>query len=631
MKRKKAQLIIGLIAMLILGGLTNNVYLQAKSAPKEPLSVIDDETVYVLLEPTGKVKQTVVVDWLRAEGSGSLRIEDIAPDEKIEVLKDTPLPKIENGKLIFLIDANSFKDLYYQVKTKKELPLQIEVSYELNGKKVSPEEIVGKSGKIKLTIKFKNILKQNVVINYPDAEGTLKSVTREIYAPLFVVTSVNLDAEKFNDVKVQSGWLSAQGSKFSLNWFAFPQGEAEIGFEAEGKDIEIPSIIISAIPRLPQEVNVDMAEQFKELYEGLKGLSELNEAHQTILSKTASQINLADFASLGEIQQGMTAISSGLSQSASGVQGLATLVNGQLIYLDQLINSLDSGAIDVQQLIDGLTQLKVGVDSAAARISQAAQAFGAYDSFARQSLDLNTLSLQLASKIQTSTTETTTVTNLIDSLNQQKALLQLLVNGGSIEPNISVPSLINMKNNLEAAVYGLQQISTQLDMIVAQIATLKDLPENLESLKSSLKVLKDGGTINNTYMPGLVFVRDSLNPVAQGILEIKQGLDSSSKHFDMLTELPDALLSLRKSLETVVFGGTLRGKDLPGLKDAGFYLGTMKEGIATGYDRMEEAKAYQERLKEEAEKYDSFLGRITKQNYSGRLRFIFKIEGITKN
>lgn len=629
---KFLQAFTGMLVVILLLGLSGAAYIQAKAEPQEPVSVVDDETVYALLDPTGKVKQTIVVDWLRAEGSGNLKIEDVAPEEKVEPLKNTPAPKLRNGKLIFTADSTSFTDIYYQVKTKKELPLEVKVSYELDGQKINPDDLAGKSGKLKVNIKLINRLKQNVKLTFTDEEGRQQSVSKEIYTPLFVVANVNLDSEKFNNIKVEGGNLSVQGSRFNLNFSTLPLGEAEIGFEADAREIEIPSIIISVIPMLPQEMSVEMADQFKMLYDGLKGLSMINSAHQAILSETASQINPGNFAALTEFQQGMAELSSGINQSASGIEGLAAAVDGQILFLDQLINYIDTGSIEnINLLIEGLAQLKNGIDSVALGISQAETAFEAYASLSSQALDLNQQSLLLAYELQSSTTNTAAAQNLIDTLNLQKYFLQILVNGGEIQPGTVVPSLAAMKNSLHDASTGLQQISAELETIIQQMSLLKELPQNLTELKNSLAILRDGGVIEGNYLPGLTFVRNSLNPIARGLFSISNGLDSEAEKFNMLAELPDMLLALRKSIETVVSGGTLMGKNIPGLKDSASYLAEMQEGIATGYRKMEEGKAYQEKLKEEAEKYDSFLGRITRSNYSGRLRFIFKIEEISKD
>ena len=47
-------------------------------------------------------------------------------------------------------------DIYYQGKTDKELPVKQTISYYLDGEKMDPDEIAGKSGKVTIRFDYKN-------------------------------------------------------------------------------------------------------------------------------------------------------------------------------------------------------------------------------------------------------------------------------------------------------------------------------------------------------------------------------------------------------------------------------------------------------------------------------------------
>lgn len=207
------------------------------------------------------------------------------------------------------MNSNGFSDIYYETETEKDLPLEVKIEYELNGRKVRPESLPGKDGHLKVTITVRNKLKKNIRVDFRDADGSKISKEKEIYVPLFVVATLNLDANRFNNIEVEKGWVSAQGSYFSLSWFAFPQGEEEIFFEADAKDIEIPSMIISAMPRLPQEASLEMKEQFKQLYDALSGLGSLSAAHAEILSKVHDGLSRSDLTNLSKSGEGFSALS----------------------------------------------------------------------------------------------------------------------------------------------------------------------------------------------------------------------------------------------------------------------------------------------------------------------------------
>lgn len=630
-KGKFFRTLAGLISLLLVFSAVGGVYSKNKPVAVEPESVVDDETVYALLTPEGKVKKTVVVDWLRAEGKGNLLVEDFANEKNVEPLKDTPKPRLLKNYLVFFAKSNGFRDLYYQVETKKDLPLEVKITYELNGKKVSAEDILGKSGKIKVIISFTNKLKKQKEITYTDASGNQIRETTEVYTPLFVVTTANLDSSKFDKIKVQNGWLSAQGSKFSLSWFAFPQNKAEVSFEAEGKNIELPSFVISAMPRLPQEVSLDMANEFKKLYDGLNGLSKLSSAHETILLTASSNIDPGKFGKLTQATGGFGLLSQGLKQSENGLNGLAMLVGAQIQILDSLINSLDTSSLDnIEMLVQGLTQLKSGIDGLKVAVDQLKSALEAESMLASQSLDFNQLALQELQAISQDTTNEARFENMFSLLNSQKSLLQTMVNGGEVQPGKTIPSLAEVVEDLAQVSQSLSLMSAQLELIVNQSTQLESLPKNLSQLKSTLLILKNGGNLQGNNLLGLTAVQENLTLLAGGLSNMKSGVDSAVLKMKALETLPDALLKLKMALELVAKGGTMQGKEIPGLNDTANILGKMAEGIGSGYLKMEKGKVVQDILKEEADSYDTFLGRSKKENYSGRVRFIFKVEAVEK-
>ncbi|MCX7832230.1 MAG: hypothetical protein N2440_04975 [Actinobacteria bacterium] len=621
----------GLSSLILAFSCIAGAYSASSTVVKNPESVIDDETVYALLTPSGSTKKVVVVDWLRAEGKGNLLVEDVKPEGKVEVLKNTPDPEIKNGMLLFEVKADSFKDVFYQTETNKELPLDIKVEYKLNGKIIRPEEIAGKSGKLEVKITIKNKLKKNVKIEYEEVSGARIRKTREIYTPLFVVASLNLDSEKFNNIKVNSGWLSAQGSKFALNWFAFPQGEAEIGFEADARNIEIPSIVLSAMPRLPQEVSIEMKDEFKQLYEGLSGLSKLSDAQAMILSTSASKIDTSRFSSLTQATQGFAKITNGLNQSSNGLNNLSLLVSAQIQVLDSMIKSLESGNFDnVQTLITGLSQIKGGIDSVSAALSQLGVVLNIHQGLAEQALELNGLALEKINQISPDATSQAEFDELKGILVNQQNLLKTLVSGGEIQPGQSIPSLGSINSSIAQIENNLTLISNQLGIIIQNSNQLASLPENLEQLESSLRSLRDGGYFMGQYLPGLKSVKDGLNLSSKSLNLMSEGISNAASKFKLLESLPDSLIQLRTALITVAKGGYIKGKKLPGISEASLILKNMADGISAGYSSASEGEAYQKALKEESTRYDTFLGRSKKKGYSGRVRFILKLEEVKK-
>lgn len=627
----KAKFLVGLVSFFLLLGASTALFSASKASIVSPQSVVDDETVYVLLKANGVPKKTIVIDWLRVRGNGKFTIYDVKPDAKIEVLKNTPEPSVQDDKLAFEVESRSFKDIYYQVETKKELPLEFDIKYELNGKTIEPEKLAGKSGHLKVSVKIKNKLKKDIVLEYLDQNGKKIRETTEVFVPLFTVVSLNLDSSKFDNIKLENGWLSAQGSKFALNWFAFPQGEAEISFEADGKNIEIPSMIISAMPRLPQEFTIDMANEFKKLYDGLNGLSMLSEAHQEILTNISSRIDPSSFSKLGSANSQFIKINEAVAQMNNGVVGLAQLTDAQITVLDKLIYTLETNSNnDISQFIEAISQIKNGLISIKSGLDSLISLVQVYEQLVQQAYDLNEISTRKIDEIISQTTSTADLVELKTMLENQNHLLALILNGGEVSPGNVIPSISQFKQNLIGISASLDQIIAASSQIEQGSSNLTSVFESLTNLKNILITLRDGGTIENSYLPGLKTTKESLLQISTGLVMLEAGISKASGSFKMLEALPGSLLQIKSAIETVAQGGYMMGKNVPGISTTKLGLEKMKIGIGSGLKEMRRGQAFNNILKSEADKFDTFLGKYTAKNYSGRVRFIFKVEEISK-
>ena len=78
------------------------------------------------------------------------------------------------------------KDIYYQGTTDEELPVEVKVSYKLDGKEITPEELKGKDGKVEITFDYENNSRQLVEIN---------GSQEEMYVPFTMVTSLMLPTD----------------------------------------------------------------------------------------------------------------------------------------------------------------------------------------------------------------------------------------------------------------------------------------------------------------------------------------------------------------------------------------------------------------------------------------------------
>ena len=158
-----------------------------------------NETVYSKIDENGNIISTTVN-------------EQIKNNKKLDTIEDyTELEDILNissndeiTKLNKNISINAFgKDVFYQGTSKKSLPIGINIKYYLDGKEESLDNILGKSGKIKIIIDFTNNEKHNALVN---------GKKETMYTPFLVTMGTMLDSNVTN-IKINNGKVVASGNK----------------------------------------------------------------------------------------------------------------------------------------------------------------------------------------------------------------------------------------------------------------------------------------------------------------------------------------------------------------------------------------------------------------------------------
>lgn len=157
------------------------------------------ETVYSKIDENGNVISTTVN-------------EQIKNTKKLDTIEDyTELEDILNissndeiTKLNKNITINALgKDVFYQGTSKKSLPIGVNIKYYLDGKEESLDNILGKSGKIKIIINFTNNEKHNALVN---------GKQETMYTPFLVTMGTMLDSNATN-IKINNGKVVANGNK----------------------------------------------------------------------------------------------------------------------------------------------------------------------------------------------------------------------------------------------------------------------------------------------------------------------------------------------------------------------------------------------------------------------------------
>lgn len=313
-----------------------------------------DETVYSNLNSKGQKYQTIVTTHLINENDEKI-LKDLTTLLNIENTSGNENFKKEGEELIW--EANS-NDIYYKGETNKSLPIDIKITYVLDGKEIEPEKIAGKDGKVKITIQLENKEIKEVEIN---------GKKEKMYIPFTVACGTSISNEKNKNIEVKNAKIIDDGSKTMVAGITFPglkeslktdviEIPETIEIEMDSKEFEMNNIIMYAMPINTEELDLDIFSKIDELYtkvedlktasnqieEGAKTLSEgiqtANTGANQIQAEVGKAINNLKVDNSNALDEATLAM---IEQQAAGG---ATLTQEQI---NMIIASADSG-IDAQ-------------------------------------------------------------------------------------------------------------------------------------------------------------------------------------------------------------------------------------------------------------------------------------------
>ena len=157
------------------------------------------ETVYSKIDENGNVISTTVNEQIK-NTKKLVTIEDYTELEDIlNISSNDEITKLNKNITINALG----KDVFYQGTSKKSLPIGVNIKYYLDGKEESLDNILGKSGKIKIIIDFTNNEKHNALVN---------GKQETMYTPFLVTMGTMLDSSVTN-IKINNGKVVASGNK----------------------------------------------------------------------------------------------------------------------------------------------------------------------------------------------------------------------------------------------------------------------------------------------------------------------------------------------------------------------------------------------------------------------------------
>ena len=499
-----------------------------------------DETVYVLANADGSVKKIIVSDWIKNNGGKT-------------VSDKTELSDIKNvkGDESYVMDTDNMrewnadgKDIYYQGTISKALPVDLKVSYELDGKPVSAESLAGKSGKVTIRFDYTNNQYKNVSI---DGKNT------KIYVPFVMLTGLLLDNDIFTNVEISNGKIINDGDRIIAVGFALPGMQENLNLSRD--KVDIPDFV---------EITADV--------NNFALSNTLTVAANSIIS----DLDVSKLDSADDLQASLTELSSAMSKLLDGSSELYGGLSKLLLKSNELISGVDKLANGASALSDGAAALSAGLSELVSNNDTlnagAKQVFDTLLSAVSQKLKDNgitvdTLTVENYKTVIGGLLENPTDSQKAELINIADAALNAKLSAIGVQQNYYGAVKVLLATKLSS---GETQESAMAE-IAAMLQNISD-PQNAAAIGAAVATARseNGKQIINAFCLNLanqaleptvkeaVAQLDSYNEFYKGVLAYtagaKQAYDGSTELKNGAKELSDGANALKSGSSQLVGG-----------------------------------------------------------------------------
>lgn len=611
------------------------------------------ETVYVEMNADGTVTKTTVSDVLKVKGKDN--ISDVSDLTDITNISGDEAFTTDNGKLIW---ENKGKDISYQGTTTKSAPIDIKVSYYLDDKEISPEDLAGKSGKVKIVYDYTN--------NSKEVAGN--------FVPFITLTGMILD-DNFSNVTVDNGKVvdyddnkivvgyAAPGFKDHLldtidkakDYISDIDIPESVTITADVKDFSMDMALTVATSELG---DIDLKDTFD--FSDIEGkMDELKDGTDELVNGATKLNNGAN-----ELKSGSSKINSGASDIAKYTStlsdGTKELLGKYSIFNQSLLEALASADDGAGKLNKGAKDLSSGLATAKAAFEDTKKSQGLNNgakALNKGAKEANAGVKQLAQTLQgTPSSIQTQIDGIIAKLNaatggliSSEKVLNQIVEGinGAVTKGMDLNTVLTAKGldvntyyTLLQAYYSVQTLESVKSTFEAQIsasaADIQKLLAGMDSLEAGTTSLSSGVT---KLYSGIKQLNTGAATLAKGTADLKSGTGELKSKIGAASpqiksgigtvnsgasQISDGAKTLAAGTKTLDNGIVTLANGTKDLKDGTIKLN--KEGISKiteifGEDTKDAVNKIEDVLNA-GKKYNSFSG--INSDMSGDVKFIFK-------
>lgn len=338
----------------------------------QPISIYaynKNETVFSNLNYNGSVENTLVNSHLSKLDKGN--IEDYAFLSKITNLNGREKYEKNGDKIIW--NSNG-EDIFYQGKTKEELPITIDINYYLNDIKMSPKKMLGRDGEVKIKISFEN---------------NCFNEAYSLHTPFVVTTGLILDSVKNSNISITNGEIEETGTRSIALAVAAPglyddlklkelESLNEVIITYKTKSFALNNLYFVATPKILEKIDIEnlnkinnldssislIQENMNKIEDGAKSLNDASLKLNNGSSEITNNLNSL-LQAIKKLKVGSNNLNEGLQETINSLENIKLMlenknINGSLANIDNLIN-VNSNTIKVLENTNN--SLKVNYDN----------------------------------------------------------------------------------------------------------------------------------------------------------------------------------------------------------------------------------------------------------------------------
>lgn len=429
-------------------------------------SAAKTETIYTNMDYSGNVKKTTVSNHIENTKEG-----DVSDNSLLTNILNV------NGSENFTQDDTHVtwyakgKDIFYTGNTKESQPINIVTKYYLDGKEAKAEDIIGKSGKVKIEISLIN----NSLLR-----------TNNTFTPYVVALGTMMDSDTNKNITVTNGKVTDTGTRSML-------------------------LAISA-PGLYEYTNIN---EFKNLnkvtiiYETTD--FDINDIYMVASPKILSELDLEIFDKLDKFSSSIDTLSSSMDALEEGAKklsdGTSSLLTNTTVFNEKLKTASDA----LNKIANGITKLTQGVDEMYATLEDAKKMMENKD-ITGSLANLKVLKASNENAIAKLTNPEAETAYKTFKMNATETESEMITRLASLSlPEEKIKELVTVKSTYELKLL----LTANNEAVKEMITNLEDLSKLMDTLTTKLKEVKEMKT-------KVEYLNASLNEVSIGLTKLSE-------------------------------------------------------------------------------------------------------------